>query len=138
MNNNTLRSSPLTGLALVTLITLCLALSGAVALVAMALVLIPRYGAAGAAAGFIGGIAVSFLVTQWATSRTIARMGMARGVAVPAATAAAVLLTAHFLELGVWAKVWLVAAAAAAAGVIFWRKLFDDLVQLAYAKEHLR
>lgn len=108
---------------------------GASMLLLVGLIAIPLYGAAGAGAALLAGIAASGLVTQIAATRLIGPMAMVPAIALPMITAALI-----------WgALMWWMAPGlprALVAGGLYgavmltrFRPLMRDLARLGYAKE---
>jgi len=108
---------------------------GATMLLPVGLIAIPLYGAAGAAAALLAGIAVSATVTQIAVTRLIGPMAIVPAVALPLITAAIV-----WAGLLWWMEPGLPRALVAGGlyGAVMLtriRPLMRDLARLGYAKE---
>lgn len=109
--------------------------AGVATLLAVAITFIPLWGAAGAAAGFVAAIIVSFSITQVHCARLVAPNRPLRAMWQPFALAAGLMTVGHFVEISFWAQAG--SAALAYGGLLVWnfKGLYADLVRVAYAKE---
>lgn len=108
---------------------------GAATLLLVGLVAIPHYGAAGAAAALLTGIAASGVVTQIAATRLIGPMAMVPAIAMPMITAAVLWAGLLWLMDPGLPRAFVAGGLYGAVMLTRFRSLMRDLARLGYAKE---